>query len=147
MEADSRIQQAAAEMRRFYTDTVVDHVLSPRNFGPLADADGFAGVTTGGGDTMKMWLRVKDNRVTDAGFWTDACAATVASLSIVTGMVAGRTVAGALRIDRQEVLDALGGLPEGNIHCAGQAVDILREAIRDYLDVKRQPWKKQYRHQ
>lgn len=134
-------------MRRFYSDTVIDHVLNPRNFGPLADADGFAGVTADGGDTMKMWLRVKGDLVTDAGFWTDACAATVASLSMVTEMVTGRTVARALRIGRQEVLDALGGLPEGNIHCAGQAVDILRETIRDYLDMKRQPWKKRYRHQ
>ncbi len=133
------------EMRRFYSETVVDHALNPRNAGRLADADGFASVTTAGGDTMRLWLRVRDNRIFEATFWTDACAATIASLSVITGLVTGQTVTEALRIDQQDVLDALDGLPDGNVHCAQQAAHTLREAVRDYLAMLRHPWKKSYR--
>ena len=138
-------QRAAEEMRRFYSDTVVDHALNPRNAGRLADADGYASITTDGGDTMRMWLRVANDRVLQATFCTDACAATIASLSAVTDLVRGRTVVEALRIGQPAVLGALGGLPEGNMHCAQQAAHTLREAVRDYLALKRAPWKKGYR--
>ena len=138
-------QRAIDEMRRVYSDTVIDHVLNPRNAGPLADADGHASVTTDGGDTMRIWLEVEDDRVKRATFWTDACAATVASLSVMTELVLGRRLVEAMRIGPQEVLDALGGLPEGNVHCAHQAVQTLKAAIHDYLALRKAPWKKAYR--
>ena len=144
-EWDDTEKGARDEMRRFYTETVVDHALHPRNFGNLAGADGYASVTSDGGDTIKMWLRVKDDRITETSFWTDACAATIASISMVTELVTGSAVSEALFISQQEVLEALGGLPEGNVHCATQAVGVLKEAIRDYHSVKKEPWKKTYR--
>lgn len=144
-ELDNTGKRALDEMRRIYTDTVVDHALHPRNFGSLTDADGFASVTSAGGDTIRMWLRVKDDRIVGAFFRADACAATIASLSMVTELVRGKTVTEALMVNQQDVLEALGGLPEGNIHCALQAVGILREALKDYHAMKKEPWKKTYR--
>lgn len=144
-ELDDTEKRALDEMRHVYTETVVDHALHPRNFGGLTGADGFASITTDGGDTIKMWLRVKDDRVVEASFWTDACAATIASLSMITELVRGKTITEALVIGQQDVLERLGGLPEGNIHCALQVVGVLREAIKDYHAIKKEPWKKTYR--
>jgi len=138
-------------MRRVYTDTVVDHVLNPRNAvgmapgGSASGADGYGLVTTPEGDSIRMWLRVRDDRVVEASFWTDSCAATVASVSVITELARRKTVVEALGIGQQDVLDALGGLPEGNVHCSLLAVSALREAVRDYLAVRKEPWKRGYR--
>lgn len=147
MDTDLNTQResAAEEMRRVYTETVVDHVLNPRNTGAIANADGLARLATAGGDDIRVWLRVKDGRISEATFWTDGCAATIASLSMVTELARGSSVAGALGIGPQDIVDALGGLPDGNLHCAEQAADVLKQAVRDYLAVKREPWKRAYR--
>jgi len=145
VEQDSPEQGLINMMRRIYTETVVEHVLSPRNFGNLPGADGYGTIATPDGDTVRFWLRVKDDLVTDASFWTNACAATIASLSMVTDLTRGKTPADALAISQQDVLEALGGLPEGNMHCAGLAVSVLREAVKDYLVMEREPWKRSYR--
>ena len=133
------------DLRSVYSETVVDHVLEPRNVGVMADADGFASLSTAGGDTVRVWLRVKANKVTEARFETDSCAATIACTSVVTELVTGKTVVEAHAIGRQEVLDVLGGLPEGNVHCAEHAVAALSAALKDYLAIKREPWKRNYR--
>ncbi len=133
------------DLRSVYSETVVDHVLKPRNIGGMADADGFASLSTAGGDTIRVWLRVAGDRVVDARFETDSCAATTACTSVVTELVTGKTVAEAHAIGRQEVLDALGGLPEGNLQCAEHAVAALGAALKDYLAIKREPWKRNYR--
>ncbi|MEE8354180.1 MAG: iron-sulfur cluster assembly scaffold protein [Dehalococcoidales bacterium] len=138
------------DLRGVYSATVVDHVLNPPNVGGMAGADGFASLSTAGGDTVRVWLRVKadrvvGDRVVEARFETDSCAATTACTSVVTELVTGKTVAEAHAIGRQEVLDALGGLPEGNVHCAEHAVAALKAALKDYLVVKREPWKRNYR--
>ncbi len=130
------------EMRKVYTEIAIDHALNPRNMG---DADGFAKVTGSCGDTMEIWLRVEGNTVVAAGFSTDGCGATLASGSMLTELVKGKSVPQALGISRQYVLDALGGLPEGNRHCALLAVNTLKEAIKDYLTFKGEPWKRAYR--
>jgi nitrogen fixation NifU-like protein len=133
------------EMREVYSETVVDHALRPRNLGQMEDADGFGRVTGPCGDTMEMWLRVKSDTAVTASFATDGCGATVACGSLLTELVRGKTIPQALGISQQDVLDALGGLPEGNTHCALLAVNTLREAIKDFLVFKREPWKKAYR--
>lgn len=138
-------QRVIDDLRSVYSETVVDHVLEPRNVGGMAGADGFASLSTAGGDTVRVWLRVKADRVIEARFETDSCAATTACTSVVTELVTGKTVAEAHAIGRQEVLDALGGLPEGNVHCAEHAAAALRAALKDYLAVKREPWKRNYR--
>ena len=128
-ELDNTEKRARDEMQRFYTETVVDHALHPRNFGSLAGADGFAGVTSDGGDTMRMWLRVKDDRITETAFWTDACAATIASMSMLTELVTGKAISEALVIGQQDVLEVLGGffgfLGIGWIYAGRPAMGIL----------------------
>jgi nitrogen fixation NifU-like protein len=144
-ELDDSQKRAREQMRGVYTETVIDHVLYPRNFGSLTGADGFASFTSAGADNIKMWLRVRDDRITDSAFWTDGCAATIASLSMITELARGKTITEAMMIGQQDVLEALGGLPEGNVHCALQAASVLKEALRDYQVIKKEPWKKTYR--
>ena len=134
-----------AEMRRVYSETTIDHSLNPRNLGNLEDADGFARVTGPCGDTMEIWLKVNGDTIIDASFMTDGCGTTIASGSMVTEMAKGKSVGEAWRIGQQDVVDALGGLPDESKHCALLAANTLKEAIRAYLTVKREPWKKVYR--
>jgi len=134
-----------AEMRKVYSETVIDHSMNPRNLRDMEDADGFARVTGPCGDTMAMWLRVKNGTIAEANFLTDGCGTSIASGSMVTEMVKGKAVPQAQRISQQDVLSALGGLPEESKHCALLAANTLKEAIRDYLAMKEEPWKKTYR--
>ena len=134
-----------AEMRKVYSATVVDHAINPRNMGRLEDADGFARFTGSCGDTIEIWLRVKDDTIADVAFMTDGCSATIAAGSMITEMVRKKNIAEAQRVRQQDVLTGLDGLPEGNRHCALLAVETLKKAIADYLVIKRNPWKKGYR--
>jgi nitrogen fixation NifU-like protein len=132
------------EMRKIYSEAAVEHSMNPRNLGELEDADGFAKVTGSCGDTMWLWLKVKDDAISDTGFMTDGCGTSVASGSMLTELAKGKSIAEARKISQQDVLDALGGLPEESEHCALLAADTLKEAIRDYLALKKEPWKKNY---
>ena len=133
------------EMRKVYTETVVDHALNPRNMGDMEDADGFGKVTGPCGDTMEIWLRVESNTIVAATFLTDGCGPSIASGSMLTELVKGKSIPWALRVSQQDVLDALGGLPEDSVHCALLAANTLKKAVRDYLAFKREPWKRAYR--
>jgi len=128
-----------------YSPTVLDHIREPRNAGSMADADGHAMITGPCGDTMSVWLRVRDGLVKDAAFWTDGCGTTIAAGSMATELAKGRRVAQALRISQEEILDALEGLPEDSVHCALLAASTLRAAVRDYLNYRNEPWKRAYR--
>jgi nitrogen fixation NifU-like protein len=134
-----------AQMRKIYSETVIDHAMNPRNLGDMEDADGFARVTGPCGDTMEIWLRAKNGDLTDATFLTDGCGTSIASGSMVTEMAKGKNITEAQKISQQDVLSALGGLPEESQHCALLAADTLKEAIRNYLAMKKEPWKKAYR--
>ena len=134
-----------AEMRKVYSETVIDHSMNPRNVGALDDADSFAKVTGPCGDTMEIWLKVKNDTISDASFMTDGCGTTIASGSMVTEMAKGKSISEAQKINQQDVLDALGGLPEESQHCALLAANTLKAAIRDYLTMKKEPWKRAYR--
>jgi nitrogen fixation NifU-like protein len=134
-----------AEMRRVYSERVIDHFLNPRNLGEIPEADGFGRVTGPCGDTMEIWLRVRGDRITNATFWTDGCGPSIASGSMVTELVKGKGVREALKITNEDILDSLGGLPEESLHCALLAANTLREAIRDYIALKNEPWKRAYR--
>jgi|YelNatPaOPRAMG01_1025707.scaffolds.fasta_scaffold19721_6 nitrogen fixation NifU-like protein len=128
-----------------YSEIVIDHVQNPRNAGSIRDADGFAQITGPCGDTMAIWLRVKGEVVELATFWTDGCGTTIAAGSMVTELARGKTVTEILRLTQQDVLDALGGLPPDSAHCALLAANTIREAVRDYLATRREPWKRAYR--
>jgi len=142
---DELQNQIMAEMGQIYTETVIDHAMNPRNVGSIPGTDGFATLTGPCGDTMEIRLKVKDNKVADAAFWTDGCGTSIACGSMATEMIKGRNVAEALAIDQSKILEALGGLPEDSLHCALLASNAIQAAIRDYLAVKRDPWKKAYR--
>ena len=128
-----------------YSDTVIDRAHHPRNLGALEGANGFARITGPCGDTMEIWLQVRDSVIHEATFTTDGCGTSIASGSMVTELALGKKVREALQIRQSDVLDALGGLPEDSRHCAFLAANTLGEAIRDYLAFKNEPWKRVYR--
>ena len=120
--------------------------MNPRNVGNLQNADGFASITGPCGDTMEIWLKLREDQIQEATFWTDGCGTTIAAGSMTTELAKGKTAGDALKVTQQEVLDALGGLPEESEHCALLATNTLKEAVKDYLANKREPWKKPYRN-
>jgi len=133
------------DMRKTYSEKVIDHFLNPRNLGELEDADGFGKVTGPRGDTMQICLRVKDDKITDATFMTDGCGTTIACGSMTTELAKGKTIAEALKITQEDILKSLDGLPEDDIHSSLLAADTLKEALRDYLSLQKEPWKRGYR--
>ena len=145
LELDRLAEELQKEVWADYSSVVIDHAQNPRNVGSIPDADGFASVTGPCGDTMEIWLRVRDSAIKEATFWTDGCGTAIAAGSMVTELAKGKAVNEALRITQQDVLDALGGLPEDSVHCALLAANTLKEAISDYLAWKREPWKRAYR--
>ena len=88
---------------------------------------------------------MRNGLITEASFNTDACAATVASGSMITELIEGKSLSTAQNLTAEEVIDSLGGLPEGNRHCTVMAVNAVRAAIIDYFDHKREPWKRLYK--
>jgi len=133
------------DMRKTYSEKVIDHFLNPRNLGELEDADGFGKVTGPSGDTMQICLRVKDGKITDATFMTDGCGITIACGSMTTELAKGKVVTEALRITQDDILNNLDGLPESDIHCSLLAANTLKEALRDYVSLRKEPWKRVYR--
>lgn len=116
-----------------YSDQVMDHFLHPRNVGDMPDASGIG--TVGNpvcGDVMKMFIKVENNVIADAKFKTFGCGAAIATSSMVTEMVKGKTLDEALRISNKAVVEALGGLPPVKMHCSVLAEQALRSALNDY---------------
>ncbi len=144
---DNFVEQLKAKMLEVYSEAVVEHSMNPKNVGEIEDADGFAKITGPCGDTMELWLKLKGETIQEAGFLTSGCGTSIASGSMVTELAKGQKLSQAQKISQQDVLDALGGLPEESEHCALLAADTLKAAIRDYLMIKREPWKKAYRKQ
>ena len=136
-----------ADARNIYPATVVDHAMAPRNLGAMPEADGFGSVLGPCGDTMEIWLKVNNDVIASATFMTDGCGTSIASGSMVTEMAKGKSIKEARRITQRDVLEALGGLPDESKHCALLAADTLKAAIRDYIAMKREPWKRAYRNQ
>lgn len=121
-----------------YNKTVMDHFMNPRNMGDIPEADGIGEVGAAAcGDIMKMSLKVENGRITDARFKTFGCGSAIASSSMATELIKGRTLEEAMQFSNQEVVDALGGLPPVKIHCSVLAEEALKAALEDY--VKRHP--------
>ena len=137
-------QSVMEDMKRIYSEKTIDHFLNPRNLGKIPTPDGFGSVTGPCGDTMEIYLKVRDGRVMNASFWTDGCGPSIASGSMVTEMAKRMNISEAQRISQHDVLAALGGLPEESEHCALLAANTLKEAIKDYLVLKKEPWKRAY---
>ncbi len=116
-----------------YTEKVMDHFQNPRNVGEIPDADGVG--TEGNpvcGDLMTIYIKVKDNIITDIKFKTFGCGAAIATSSMITEMAVGKTIEEALKITRNDVADELDGLPPIKMHCSNLAADALKTAIEDY---------------
>lgn len=123
-----------------YNSTVMDHFMNPRNMGDIRDADGVGEVGAAAcGDIMKISLKIKDGRIEDARFKTFGCGSAIASSSMATELIKGRSIDEAMNFSNQEVVDALGGLPPVKIHCSVLAEEALKAALEDY--VKRHPEK------
>ena len=130
---DELEKRVMAEMRKFYSQMAIDHAMNPRNVGRMKNADGYARVTGSCGDTMEISLRVKEEKVADAKFWTDGCGTSIACGSMATELIKGKSVAEARRVDSKSILSALGKLPESDVHCAILASNTLKAAISNYL--------------
>lgn len=116
-----------------YSDKVMDHFNNPRNVGSLEDANGIGEVGNARcGDIMKMYIKVKDNIITDVRFKTFGCGAAIATSSMATEMVKGKTLEEALRISNKAVTEALDGLPPAKMHCSVLAEEAVHAAITDY---------------
>jgi nitrogen fixation protein NifU and related proteins len=132
-------------LSQIYSKTTIDHIIHPRNNESLPNPDGFALCRSDCGESMKIWLRIQNDRVEDTGFWTDGCAATIACGSMATDLIKGKTALEALTVSARHIADALVDFPEGNFHCSELAALALRMALKDYLSIRQEPWKKLYR--
>jgi nitrogen fixation NifU-like protein len=118
-----------------YSDKVVDHYENPRNVGIIENADGIGTVGNPAcGDVMKLSIRIENDVITAAKFKTFGCGAAIATSSILTEMVVGKTVEEALTISNKAVAEALDGLPPVKLHCSVLAEDALKAAIENYRD-------------
>jgi nitrogen fixation NifU-like protein len=120
-----------------YSEKVLDHFKNPRNVGELEDAD--AEGTVGNpvcGDMMTMYIKVEDEKIKDIKFKTFGCGAAIATSSMTTELAKGKTLDEAMEITKENVADALEGLPPVKMHCSNLAADALHEAIKNYKEKK-----------
>ena len=116
-----------------YTDTVMDHFMNPRNVGEIENPSGVGEVGNAKcGDIMKMYLDIKDGVIQDVKFETFGCGSAIASSSMATEMIKGKTMEEALAISNKDVVDALGGLPAHKLHCSVLAEEAIKSAVKDY---------------
>ena len=124
-----------------YTETVMDHFTHPRNVGEIPDADGVGEVGNAKcGDIMKMYLKIKDDRIEDVKFETFGCGSAIASSSMATELIKGKTIEEALAVTNKQVVDALGGLPAYKLHCSVLAEESIKGAVKNYYDRNNIPY-------
>ena len=117
-----------------YSDKVMEHFSNPRNMGEIKNADGIGQVGNPTcGDIMKIYIKVKDNIITDIKFKTFGCGAAIATSSMATELVKGKTLEQALEVTNKAVAEALDGLPKIKMHCSVLAEEAIKAAINDYL--------------
>lgn len=118
-----------------YTETVMDHFKNPRNVGSMENADGIGEVGNAKcGDIMKIYLKIENDVITDVKFETFGCGSAIASSSVATEMIKGKSISDALSLTNREVVDALGGLPAHKLHCSVLAEEAIKSAVKDYYD-------------
>ncbi len=122
-----------------YSQKVIDLFMNPKNVGRIDDADGVGEVGNPVcGDIMKIYLKIENDRIVDVKFETFGCAAAIATSSMVTEMVKGKTLQEALQVTNKDVAEALDGLPPQKLHCSLLAEEGIKAAIEDYLAKKRE---------
>ncbi|MDP6685748.1 MAG: Fe-S cluster assembly scaffold protein NifU [Candidatus Omnitrophota bacterium] len=121
-----------------YSEKVMEHFKNPQNVGEIKDANGIGNVGNPVcGDIMRLYIKVEDGKIVDAKFKTFGCGAAIATSSMVTELVKGKTIEEALKISNRAVAEALGGLPSIKMHCSVLAEEALKSAIDDYLKKKK----------
>lgn len=116
-----------------YSEKVMEHFMNPRNVGEIENADGVGEVGNPAcGDMMRLYVKVESGKVSEAKFRTFGCGAAIASSSMLTEMIKGKTIDEARSITNQQVSEALGGLPEVKIHCSVMAEEAVKAALDDY---------------
>lgn len=120
-----------------YTEKLMQLFMNPKNVGRIEDADGIGEVGNPiCGDVMKIYLKIEDDRIVDVKFETFGCAAAIATSSMVTELVKGKTIEEALKVSNKDVAEALGGLPPQKVHCSLLAEEGIKAAVDDYLAKK-----------
>ncbi|MBE6657482.1 MAG: Fe-S cluster assembly scaffold protein NifU [Ruminococcaceae bacterium] len=118
-----------------YSEKVMDHFKNPRNVGKMEDADGIGEVGNAKcGDIMKMYLKIENGIIVDAKFNTFGCGSAIATSSMATELIKGKSIEEALTLSNKAVVEALDGLPTHKIHCSVLAEEAVKAAIRDYYD-------------
>ena len=118
-----------------YSDKVMDHFRNPRNVGIIDDADGVGEVGNPVcGDIMKIYLKIADNTITDVKFETFGCGSAIASSSMATELIKGKSLTDALALTNKAVTEALDGLPAHKLHCSVLAEEAIKKAVKDYYD-------------
>lgn len=122
------------DVSTLYSEKVMEHFKNPRNVGELENPDGVGRVGNPiCGDVMELYIKIKDGIIVDAKFKTFGCGAAIATSSMVTEMVKGKSIEEALRISNKAVAEALDGLPPVKMHCSSLAEEALKSAIDDYV--------------
>jgi nitrogen fixation NifU-like protein len=126
-----------------YSDKVMEHFYSPRNMGILCDADGIGQAgDTNCGDIMKIYIKVQDNIITNVKFKAFGCGSAIASSSIATELIKGKTLEDSWKLTNKSVIEGLDGLPASKVHCSVLAEQTIHNAINNYRkSQKLEPWK------
>jgi len=125
-------------MSSMYSEKVMEHFRNPRNVGEIEDADGIGEVGNAScGDIMKIYLKVENDVIEDVKFQTFGCGSAIATSSMVTEMVMGKTLEEAENVTNKAVAEALDGLPPTKMHCSNLAADALHDAIKNYREKKK----------
>lgn len=120
-----------------YTEKVMDHFMNPRNCGVIENPEGYGKIGSPScGDMMEIFLRIEEDIIKDVKFRTFGCASAIASSSVTTEMIVGKSVTEALKVTNKAVVDELGGLPAAKVHCSVLAEEAIKAAIEDYLSKK-----------
>jgi len=120
------------EEKAIFSEKVIQEYNNPKNVGRMNDPDAFGLIDGSCGDTMEFYLKICDDKIKEIMFMTNGCGATIACGSMLTTMVKGKSIDAVIGITNDDLLNALDGLPEENLHCAALAIGTLRKAIIDY---------------
>jgi nitrogen fixation NifU-like protein len=136
-------EQIMGQIKKRYSETVIDHWQNPRNFKKIEAPDGYASVKGSCGDTMEMFIKMDRDKITECGFQTNGCGTTIVCGSVATTLAQDKIFIEALAgVSADVILKRLGGLPVSDVHCAELAAETLRRALADHLYQKKAPWKK-----
>ena len=124
-----------------YSEKVMDHFMNPRNVGSIENADGIGEVGNAKcGDIMKIYLKIENDILVDVKFETFGCGSAIASSSMATEMIIGKSIHEALALTNQAVCEALDGLPAHKVHCSVLAEEAIKNALKDYFDKNNIPY-------